>query len=447
MLARLEAQHPRRLRSWLKWAVGLFLFGLITHGHFAGSGDAVHYMMVTRSLVRSGDLDLADDYADPRNIVGGGRLPAAPHALPGRGGVVRPVHDVGLPLLAAPCFGIAYWAADRLTEQLPEWLRRRARLDPWIMLRQLVSLGMILVTCALAAAFFDVCRILEAGNAAAFFGSLLLALSPPLSTHGYVFFTEVPSALLALLAYRTMVSGERPRTASALLAGGATGLLVLVHVRNIGLAVALTIVAVVRWRSHQRALMFWLAGLGFMLLIRTSLNWIFWGALLTTPHARLMPWPGLAPLAGEMTTRTLGLLVDQRHGLLPSAPVFLLVPAGWLMLLRSKPRIAWESVVLVALCLLPILMPMTNPHGWRGGWSPAARFLVPITPWLGLALLFALRSVPVGLVAILVGLQIGLDLLFWASPMTTWHEGPGLASFVQELGGDALASLLPVIGP
>jgi len=43
VLARLEAQDRRRLRSWLKWAAELFLFGLITHGHLVQElgGDAL----------------------------------------------------------------------------------------------------------------------------------------------------------------------------------------------------------------------------------------------------------------------------------------------------------------------------------------------------------------------------------------------------------------------
>ena len=56
----------------LSWVVGLVLFGLITHGHFAGSGDPVHYMMIAHSLAFGPDLDLEDDYRDPHNVLSGG---------------------------------------------------------------------------------------------------------------------------------------------------------------------------------------------------------------------------------------------------------------------------------------------------------------------------------------------------------------------------------------
>src|SRR5438045_624897 len=106
---------------------------------------------MSRSLAFDQDLHVGNDYADPSNIIKG---PAGNHARIGRNGVLRPVHDVGLPLVAAPFFAVAYKLAE-MTDRLPASLRHRAKLDEFIALRQLVGVLMILMTAALAVAFFE----------------------------------------------------------------------------------------------------------------------------------------------------------------------------------------------------------------------------------------------------------------------------------------------------
>jgi len=436
-----------RLRRWLQISVAAFLLGLVTHGSFSGSGDAVHYMMIAHSIAFDGDLDVANDYADPGNLIQGGRLQPEAHARPARGGVLRPVHDVGLPLLAAPYFAVAYVVAERLTDRLPEGLRRRARLDRWIMLRQLVSLGMIVATCVLAGLFFDLSLETTSAPAASFGGALLFALSPPILSHSHVFFTEVPSALLALWAYRT-VRRAGGRWAGGILPGLATGFLLLVHVRNVGLVIGLLLLATWRLRHDRHRAAAFAAGVATMIVVRTALNLYLWGTLVTTPHAHGAPWPGFVATASEIGQRALGLLLDQKHGLLPHAPLYLLAPAGWLALRRRSPEVARELLLPTGAYLLCVLLPTVNYHGWRGGWSPAARFLVPIAPFLALPVVLVLAAAPARVVAgVVVVLQALLDLFFWGHPMLLWNDATGSAAFLRALGGEDLASLFPTWGP
>jgi hypothetical protein len=445
LLARLESVDARRLRRVVGWTVGVALVGLISHGHYAGSGDAVHYMMIARSVAFDRDLDLANDYADRGNLILGGQLEAGPHVQVGRGGVPRPVHDIGLPVIAAPFFAAAYVAAERLTGLLPEGLRRRARLEPWIALRQLVSIGMILLSCALAAVFFDLSLRLTGQKAFTFLWTLIWTLSPPILAHGYVFFTEVPSALLALVAYRALIGGtpaRRPLCAFGL--GLLIGLLPLIHVRNVGLALGLVVLAIWRLRSTRRAALLLALGAGVSLCAKLALNLYLWGQLLATPHARLGAWPGIAMCLAEVATRLVGLLLDPSHGLLPWAPIYLLVPAGLIWLGRSAPGAAREIVLLAGSYVILVLLPMSNIHGWRGGWSPAARFLVPIAPLLALGVPAALSCARARLVAaVLCGAQLALDVFFWSRPMLLWSEGDGPTPMLRVLLGESLAAAIP----
>lgn len=433
----------RRWRRLIPWAVGVVLFGLITHGHFAGSGDPVHYMMIAHSLAFGPDLDMADEYGDPHGILTGGKDIAGAHVRPGRDGTLRPVHDVGMPLLWAPYFAAAYRIAEA-SQGLPPGLQRRARLSPWIVLRQLVSLSVIVVTALLAIVFFDVSLRVSGGSAAAAGATLLWALSPPILTHGYVFFTEIPTALAGLLAYRLLLDARDSRPSRAALAGVLSGLLVLLHVRNVGLTVGLGIVAAVRLRSQRTHLLAFAAPVVLLAVARTWLTHQLWGTLVSTPHAAWAPWTGAAAMLLETAERALALLFDQEHGLLLWGPLYLLAPAGFWLLRRRSRTVAIELIVLSALYLLPVLIPAVNPHGWRGGWSPAARFLVPIVPFLGIPVVAALAEprlrpwwLPV------VAIQVVLDVVFWSRPMLTWSDASGTAPFLPSLGLGALASWLP----
>lgn len=440
----IERAGPARLRWWLVAIIVLVMLGMISHGNYAASGDAAHYMMMAHSVAFDHDLALANDYDDPSNIL---QLDHGLHARVGRNGILRPAHDIGLPVVAAPFFDVAYRLAA-LTDRLPESLRRRARLTPFIALRQLVSLFMIGVTALLAILFFDVTWRLTGRKAFSFLWTILWALSPPILSHGYVFFTEIPSALVALFVYARLddLRGERPLRQGALL-GVLAGFLFLLHVRNVGLILALVLLAGWRVRDHARRGLGFFAGLCAMGGVKAALNLYFWGTLITTPHERFAAWPGVAAFFSEVTLRAGGLLFDARDGLLLSAPIYLLAPAAWILLRRGSRAgrtASRELLLLTGAYLLFVLMPMTNVHGWRGGWSPAARFLVPIAPLLAVAgpglMIEGFAGVVTGAI---VMIQLAIDAFFWGHPMQFWTMGPGPAPLIEALTGSRIAGIVP----
>jgi len=83
-------------------------------------------------------------------------------------------------------------------------------------------------------------------------------------------------------------------------------------------------------------------------------------------------------------------------------------------------------------------MPMLNAHGWRGGWTPAARFLVPVAPFLAILTFAAvahLRRLPAIVLAI-AGVQVCLDAFLWQHPGLLWNDGFGTSTFLRYLDGD-----------
>jgi hypothetical protein len=443
--------RPARTVEWLLFGVVvLFVWGLDTHGNYAGSGDEPHYQMIAHSLVFDGDLDLANDYSDTSNLVGAGTLEPGAHAIQGRDGHLRPVHDVGLPILFAPYFAIAYRIAEHSPDWIPPRVMARARLNPSLVLRHLLSFAMIALTGLMGVLLFRACRSACESRAPAFIWSLLFVLSPPLLSHSFLFFTEIPSALIVAFCWLALNdSSPRSRKRTALL-GAAVGLLLLIHIRNVGLV--LGFVALCGWRMwhaerRTRDLAWFLAPVVLFAAARTAVNVALWGTLVTSPHANLVVPASVTATAMEIVTRGFGLLVDQEHGLLAYAPVYLLVLPGFFLLWKTDRCALRDAGVLLLAYLVPVVLPSLNRHGWDGGWSPAARFLVPVAPVLvvvGFRYVARLGRIPVTMT--LVGLaQVALDFLYWSHPKLLWNTGTGrsaLAAFVSRPGFD-VGALLP----
>ena len=224
--------------------------GLITHGTFAGSGDEPHYLTTSYSLAFDGDADLSNNYESPVTLIGGPQgLEAGLHARAGPDGVLRPIHDVGMPLVFAPYVRVAHSAAVTLSSVLPaEWLRR-ARLSPRLLFRHFISLAMIALTALLAVALRDFFRQEGGTDRMAWWWALLIVLSPPILSHGFLFFTEIGSALVILGGFLRL-RRESISTGTAILCGIGIGFLPLLHMRNLPIAAALAIVAL---RHHARA--------------------------------------------------------------------------------------------------------------------------------------------------------------------------------------------------
>jgi hypothetical protein len=442
--ARLERTPLRSLGLRVALVTGVFFLSVITRGHFAGSGDAPHYMMMAHSLAFDRDLDLGNNYGDPGNPAGRALEPGL-HAREGAGGLLRPVHDVGLPLLAAPCYFGAVKLA-RLVPLLPEGLRRRAKLDEWIALRQLVGILMIAVAAGLATVTLRL-GVEATGKSAAVLGALVVAVSPPLLPHSFMFVPEVPSALLAAVLVLLLGKAEGSTRVRALGEGCLVGFLVMLHVRNVGLSLGLSFLYLREYRRQRRLAGAFVIGVALALGVRLALNAYLWGSPLFSPHVRPGDWPGAGGLAEEAVVRLGGLLLDQEHGLLPYAPIYLLAPLGWVLLRRERPALAFALAVLVTCYCLPLLASVTNVHGWRGGWSPPARFLVPVVPLLAVCVARGLGALPVWWLggAILLW-QLSLDAVFWWRPMLLWNEGRGRAPVFELILGGWPAKVLPSWG-
>src|SRR5436190_12630112 len=183
----------------MAWKVGvvcfLFTWTLTTHGKYSASGDEPHYLMIAHSLARDGDLDLANNYAhDDGRWFGHDHLEAGPHARIARTGQLLSVHDIGLPVVLVP----VYMAAQRLATIPSPDLLARFRMTRGLFAYSIVSLFLIMATA------WAMTLVGEGVVAAAYptkVGALIavMAISPPVVSHAFLVFPEVPALVVTAL--------------------------------------------------------------------------------------------------------------------------------------------------------------------------------------------------------------------------------------------------------
>jgi hypothetical protein len=150
---------------------------------------------------------------------------------------------------------------------------------------------------------------------------------------------------------------------------------------------ALGLVAVLELRGRSRVAFLATAGLVAAAFF-SYYSWIYGVPSPLAIYGGRLP----AGESGPPLAAALGLLLDRSFGLLPHALVFLLAIAALPLLVRQW-RTLWPHGLVAFAVLAPILM----WRMWWGGQCPPGRFLVPLLPFLGLAVSVRLANPAVGL--------------------------------------------------
>jgi hypothetical protein len=375
------------------------------------SGDEIDYLLMAQSLWREHDLDLRDNFARRdflEYVPGVRRMPGGARRADGRS---YPTHSPGLPFLIAPVYALGG------------------------------RVGAVVFLAAVAAALGLLVRALARRAGAGDDAALLAwaaAVGPPVFFYTCFLYTEVVCAFLIALALLLLLSA--PSVGSAVLAALCLSALPWLHVKMALVSLALGGFALARLRSRPRRA-FFLTALA-MAAAYLGYDWSVFGQL--SPLARYgsrVP----TPMAGMTPGRTLvGVFLDAGFGLLVYAPVFVLGLAGLPRLLgRGRDRWAW------GLATVGVLVPVLAWKNWWG-FSPPARFLVPLVPVLAVAAAVRISEGPrIGIARwrgplLLAGLA--LALLMSAQPrqmrMINGRDGP-IAAFELLRGETSLTRYLP----
>ena len=397
---------------WVFFPVVFVLYALASYRvqcQVGPQGDEPHYLMVAESLLRDGDLSLEGDYA-------GGRYqaffdgPLSPHyRVRGRGGEIYSLHAVGLSLLILPAYAAGGYPA--------------------------VSFFMALLAALLAREIRELLREAWDGDGIGEAVAWVVALGPPLIHYAGLLFTEAPAALLLALALRRARRARALRPPEALLVGLVLAFLPWLNVRFAPLALVVALYAL--WQGVRLRVALAVSGP----LVASAAALAFYHHVLYGFFDPRLVY-GRRP---EFSLSTLpeglpGLLLDQEFGLLVYAPVFALAVPGLVRLWRRDRRAAAAITVAVGATLLTA----GTWHMWRGGFNPPARFLVPVVPFLAVAVASALRARVTAGSALLIGFTVWAGCLGAAEPRLVHRDRDGTAPFWRAASGaEEWTRLLP----
>jgi hypothetical protein len=390
------------------------------------SGDEPHYLLVSESLVRDGDVDVKDDYRAQRyHEFYGGHID--PHVNTSIFTAASPhwysMHGVGLPVVVAPAF-----AADGAHG---------------------VTVAMVAVAAVLLLLTFLWARRFTGEVFFAAVATAALGLSPGfLGLEGRVF-PDLPVAAL-LVACLVLLELPERRPDHLLLLGTLVGVSWWFHFKNglaFGTIAAIAFVQVVRGSAGRERIrpLLMLSAPVLVSLVGYELSNLDWYDSLSPTR---MVLPGNHLFALNDARGLAAVSFDAGRGLFTNSPGLLLIFAGlpiWLRLFRGP-------FLRLALVVGPTILLQATFSDWSGAFAPPARYALDFIPAAIPAIALLLREAPgaVRLAATAVlGLQWALAAAFvWLRP--PWSLGGKRSSFFAAIDshhGPPLDHYMPSFTP
>lgn len=418
----------------------LYLSGLIAPS-LTLTGDEPHYLLITKSLLSDGDLNLYNNYMNKDYLkFYPGELDL--HAYPGKKGAqyLYSKHQPALSVLVVPF----YFLGEKLGTLVSDHSG-----NPGLERRILIFFSRLPV-CVLAAllsiAFFLYVWELTRNKHAAILSWLVFSFTPPHLFYSHLLYPEIPVALILLLVSLRVIQKKDFSAGSLFWAGTGIGLLPWCGIKYIVPAGVLSLIIVFLWLSRpgkevKKALAFvgpvlLSAGLYLSLLLylygKLSPQTVYLGTapVETRPHFIVS-----GPL--DFLSRLLGYLFDQRAGLFAVAPVYILLLPGLFLLARRSKK---ETLLLAGLFSVFWGFCSLNYFYW-GGYCPPGRPLLPVL-WIGALFIagsFAFGPNRLSLVVrnILLAVSFFLAAVFIQNPGLLFHESLARPRASISLGMDS----------
>ena len=308
-------------------------------------GDEPFYLLVTESIVRDFDLDLANQYRDLSSSASG-RLDLKPQPGDpvGANGAQYSRHEPLLPILMIPGY---------LFAGLPGALAT------------IVIFAALLVRSTMR--LLEDEGVDEASTRAVF---PFFAFGPPIVFYAARIWPEVPAAFFFVEAIRGVRQQRPKRWVPALL------FLSLIKLRFVLVAIPLVVKGVAKSRRH--AVM-----AAAIVAVPLLVLWMITGSATNVHTIRDL----VAPSAGGPLHGTFGLVLDGAAGIAFQAPFYLLAVFA---LVRWRELPAAARLGLIA--SLPYLILLVPRSEWHGGWSPPLRYIVFLMPVLALCVASLMSS-------------------------------------------------------
>jgi hypothetical protein len=315
-------------------------------------GDEPHYLVITQSLLRDGDIRVENNYVENQYREYFGRPLSGHFGRRGINGERYSIHAPGLAALVLPAFALLGYPG--------------------------VVAFLALIAAAGGVMLWRASYALTGSVAAAWFAWAAGTLTVPFFFEAFAVYPDGVAGTLVLFAALPLVE-ERVSRTKWMMTGAALGLLPWLHTRFAIISIVLGLVLLLRLMKSSGAR----ARIAAFLSVPAACA-IAWFAFFRIVYGRFDP---SVPYGVETQTSARSilngfpaLLFDQQFGILPNAPVYGLCFAGLIVLARQRLRLAVE----LAAVWLAYHLAVSTFHMWWAGSSAPARFLAPILPLMAL---------------------------------------------------------------
>jgi hypothetical protein len=313
-------------------------------------GDEPHYLMITQSLIKDGDLRIENNHRN-RDYASFASFDIPIHYLTrGADGEIYSVHAPGVSVVVLPGFAVfGYYGAVAT---------------------------IILLVAAASALGWHAAWLLTANAAAAWLAWAAVFLTAPVYLQAITVFPDAAGAVPVMAGVWLLIALDTDRriaNRSLIAVAAALAALPWLHSRfallagGLGAAIGLRLL-----RSDWRRALVFFAIPAASAMLWFGFFWWIWGS--PSPAA---PWgSGITSRVEWIPRGARGLLLDPQGGLLIPAPAYLFALIGWFVLARSRPRLAIET----ALIALALTASVASYETWWGGQGAPARYLVAALP-------------------------------------------------------------------
>jgi hypothetical protein len=362
--------RPRLLPPTVQWrtsGAAVFVLSLLIYGGFGLrslstvglSGDEPHYLVITHSLLVDRDIRIENNHArgDYRVFFDGDLRPD--YLQRGIDGQIYSIHAPGISALVLPGYAIAGAA------------------------------GAILTTAffgALAALAIFETSVAVGGAAAGWATWLAVSLTVPFVPHAWSIYPEIGA--LAIVAAAVMWIEPLSRSAATMrhrasagvgawtIRGVALALLPWLHTKFIVILAALTVWLLFELRHQMRSAVAVALPIVISVMLWLGFFYVLYGT--PDPQAPYGSYAAQTVRLENIPRSLMGMLFDQKFGLLVYAPVYAIAAAGAWLLFRETFRRRFVLGLAATAVLYAVVS--ARYYMWWGGASAPARFLVPVVP-------------------------------------------------------------------
>ncbi|HEX8843315.1 MAG TPA: hypothetical protein VF791_01535 [Pyrinomonadaceae bacterium] len=338
-------------------------------GFYHINGDEPHYLLISDSIVRDGDLLVENNYftdtsvrrSSPIDLSAPGHVDLHTHNR-------YSTHNVGLPLVLALPYSVAGVAGAKIF--------------------------MALLACLWPLLFYRVLLRITGSRPWSALAAFALGAGLPFVAAGNQIYPDLPAGMLILYAaeriFRVLEGEDEPAPSlrSYLSLGAAIGFLPWLHVRMLAPAVILligyTLAVKRRRRAKTRSQLLLPAAivLGSITLLIVS-NQLFYGNLLGLHGEGTFTYD-----LKKIAMIFLGLHWDQSQGMFMQQPLLLLGLVGLVPLVKAN----WRGAALLGILYLSLIVPNSMHPVWYGAFSFAGRFGWAATALWVFPLAYAIKS-------------------------------------------------------